>query len=166
MEVHRQFQLRFKQALLAFAVQLFEEVIQADFADSAQLSVAVQASQPVAQFRQVGGAVVIEVHRMQAKGSEQAFIRLHQVPQTLPILLIHAQHHHALHAQGSAVGEDCPAITVEVRKVQVGVGVDQLHAQASRIRCLNVRPMACTPGWYCSSSTAARARRSAVSAIS
>lgn len=89
LEVHGQFQLGFKQALLAFAVQLFEEVIQPDFAYRTQLPVTVQASQPVAELRQVGGAMVIEVDRVQAKRSEQAFVRLHQIPQPLPILLIH-----------------------------------------------------------------------------
>jgi len=90
-----------------------------------------QAGQPVAQGRQVGGAMLVEVHRVQAEGCEQTFIVLHQIPQSLPILLIHPQHHHALYAELAAVREDLPAIAVEVREVQVGVGVDQLHAQTS-----------------------------------
>ncbi|KWV90078.1 hypothetical protein PFLmoz3_00076 [Pseudomonas fluorescens] len=109
--------------------------------------------------------MLIEIHRVQAKSGEQAFVLLHQVPKPLPIFLVHPQHHQAPHAEFTAVGEDVRAILVEVLEVQVRVGVDQLHAQASWIRCLKVRPIACTPGWYCSSSTAARARRRAVSAI-
>ena len=38
------------------------------------------------------------------------------------------------------------AVGVEIGEVEVGVGVDQAHAQALAIRCLKVRPMACTPG--------------------
>ncbi|RMQ85813.1 hypothetical protein ALP97_200286 [Pseudomonas salomonii] len=70
LEVHGQFQLRFKQALLAFAVQLLEEVIQADLTDGAQLPMAVQAGQPITQLDQVGGAMLIQIHRVQAEGGE------------------------------------------------------------------------------------------------
>ena len=88
-KLHREFQLGFKQRLLALVVQLFQKVIQANFAHGAQLPVAMQARQPVAQFQQVGGAMLIEIHRVQAEGGEQAFVLLHQVPQPLPIFLVH-----------------------------------------------------------------------------
>lgn len=71
-----------------------------------------QARQPVAQLRQVGGPVAVQIHRVQAKGGEQACIGLHQVPQSLPILLINPQHHHAPYAEFTAVGEDFPSIAV------------------------------------------------------
>jgi hypothetical protein len=65
LEVCRQLQLRFEQRLLAFAVEGFEEVIQADLAHGAQLPMTAQARQPVAECAQVCGAMLIEVHRMQ-----------------------------------------------------------------------------------------------------
>jgi hypothetical protein len=83
----------------------------------------------------------------------QVRVVLHQVPDPLPIVPVHAQYHHLPHAQGTAFGQQGRAIRVKVRKVQVGVGVDQLHASILKkrqpwwIRCLNVRAMACTPGW-------------------
>jgi hypothetical protein len=92
---------------------------------------AAQASQPVTQFGQVGGAVIVQIRRVKAERSEQAVIGLHQVPQPLPILPIHPQHHHVLYAQLAAMGEDFPAVAVELREVQVGVGVDQRHVHAS-----------------------------------
>jgi hypothetical protein len=48
-------QLRVEQRLLAFAVEGFDEVIQADLAHRTQLPVAAQPRQPVAECAQVSG---------------------------------------------------------------------------------------------------------------
>lgn len=81
-------QLRFEQLLLALAIQLFEKIIQADLTHRAQLRVARQAGQPVAQLEQVGRLVLVEIDRVQAKGGIQVGIALHQLPEPLPIALI------------------------------------------------------------------------------
>ncbi|MNV94938.1 hypothetical protein D3C71_1897800 [compost metagenome] len=91
-------------------------------------------------------AVLIEVDRVQPQRREQPFIGAGQVPYPLEIRLVHPQHHHALHPARRRIGQQARAIGVEVGEVQVSVGVDQAHAQAGFIRCLKVRPMACTPG--------------------
>lgn len=123
--------MRFEQLLLALAIQLFEKVIQADFTYRAQLRVALQAGQPVAQLNQVGRLVLVEIDRVQAKGGIQVGIALHQLPEPLPIALINPQHHHPSHAEGAAGRQQRLTIRVEIRKIQVGVAVDQLHGQAS-----------------------------------
>lgn len=124
-------QLRFEQLLLALAIQLFEKIIQAELTHRAQLRMARQAGQPVAQFTQVGRAVLVEIDWVQAEGGMQVGIALHQFPQSLPIALIDSQHHHPPHAEGAAGRQQRLAIRVEIRKIQMGVAVDQLHGQAS-----------------------------------
>ena len=105
-----------------------------------------QATEPVAQFRQIASRVLIQIHRMQAKGGVQLWIALDQRPQTLPMALIDPQYHHSPDALLSTAREHLRAVGLEVGKIQVGMAVDQLHAHASRMRCLNVRATACTPG--------------------
>ncbi|MNH29892.1 hypothetical protein D3C79_901500 [compost metagenome] len=105
-----------------------------------------QAGQPVAQFTQVLRAVLVEIDRVQAEGGVQVRVAAHQVPHPLPVVLIHTEHHHALDTRGPGVGQQGRTVRVEIRKIQMGVGVDQAHAQALMIRCLKVRPTACTPG--------------------
>ncbi len=90
--------------------------------------------------------MLVKVDRMQAECGEQALISTGQVPYPLEICLVHPQHHHPLHPARRRVGQQLWAVGVEVGEVQVGVGVDQAHVQAAVIRCLNVRPTACTPG--------------------
>ena len=80
LEVHGQLQLGFKQGLLAFAVQVRQEVVQADFTHGAELAMALEAGQPVAQLDQVCGAMLIQVHRVQAEGPVQVRVLLCQVP--------------------------------------------------------------------------------------
>ncbi|MNJ72554.1 hypothetical protein D3C77_692170 [compost metagenome] len=90
--------------------------------------------------------MLVEVDRVQAERGEQALVGAGQVPHPLEIRLVHPQHHHPLHPVRRRVGQQARAVGVEVGEVQVGVGVDQAHVQAGFIRCLKVRPMACTPG--------------------
>ncbi|MNH37940.1 hypothetical protein D3C79_989080 [compost metagenome] len=67
-EVDGQLQLGFEPVLLALAIQFRQVVVEAEFADGAQLAIAMQAAQPVAQFTQVLRAVLVEVDRVQAEG--------------------------------------------------------------------------------------------------
>lgn len=131
LEVRGQLQLRFEQLLLALAIQLLEKIIQADLTHRTQLRMARQAVQPVAQLNQVGRAVLVEIDRVQAEGGVQVGIALHQLPEPLPIALINPQHHHPPHAEGAAGSQQRLTIRVEIRKIQMGVAVDQFHVQAS-----------------------------------
>lgn len=90
--------------------------------------------------------MLVEVHRVQAECCEQALIGAGEVPHTLEIRLVHPQYHHPFHPACRRVGQQARAVGVEVGEVQVGVGVDQAHVQATVMRCLKVRPTACTPG--------------------
>ncbi len=90
--------------------------------------------------------MLVEVDRVQAKRGEQARLGAGQLPHTLEIRLVHPQHHHPLQPTGRRVGQQARTVGVEVGEVQVGVGVDQAHVQAAEMRCLKVRPTACTPG--------------------
>lgn len=130
LELCREPELGFEQLLLALAVERLDEVVQAELADRTQPRVAGQALQPGAQFVQVLGAVLVEVDRMQAEGSVQAFVRLHQVPQALPVALIHAEYHQFLHPQTAAALQQPGAIGVELGEVEVSVGVDQVHGRS------------------------------------
>ena len=138
--------MRFKQVLLAGFVQVFKVVVQAKFTHGAQLCIAAQAFQPFAQLNEVLRAVLVEVDRVQAECREQALIGAGQVPHPLEIRLVHPQHYHTFHPTRRRIGQQARAIGVEVGEVQVGVGVDQAHGQAAVMRCLKVRPTACTPG--------------------
>ncbi|MCY1398963.1 hypothetical protein D9M71_140100 [compost metagenome] len=129
MEVHGQLQLRFEQGLLAFTVQCLDVIIQAELTHCTHLPMALEAGQPVAQFGQVLGPVFIEVHRMQTECGVQLWVALYQVPHPLPVVLEHPQHHQALDTLGPGVGQYGRPIGREIRKVQVGMGVDQPHVR-------------------------------------
>lgn len=145
-EVASQLQLCFEQRLLARLVQVFEVVVQAELTHGAQPRVTVQALQPLAQLHQVLRAMLVEVDRVQAECGEQALVVTGKLPHPLEIRLIHPQYHHPLHPTRRRVGQQALAVGVEVGEVQVGVGVDEAHVQATLMRCLKVRPTACTPG--------------------
>ncbi|MNP41778.1 hypothetical protein D3C76_1354980 [compost metagenome] len=145
-EVTTHLQLCFEQCLLARLVQVFEVVVQAELAHGAQPRVAAQALQPFAQLNQVFGAMLVQVDRMQPQCRLHARFAARQVPDPLEIGLVHPKHHHPLHTARRRIGQQARAVGVEVREVQVRVGVDQAHVQPAAMRCLKVRPMACTPG--------------------
>ena len=54
-------------------------------------------------------------------------VLLNLIPHALPIVLSDAQHHHALNATPACLADNVTAVGVEVFKVEMGVGVDQLH---------------------------------------
>ncbi len=132
-EQHRQLeflgqrQLRFEQSLLAFLVGAFDVVVQADLADGAELLRAPQPLQPVAQNLEVRGSMVLEKHRMQSQRRMDLRFVARQLPDTLPVGFVHAEHDDALHAGCAAAGQHLMAIRVEGLEIQVGMGVDQRH---------------------------------------
>ncbi|VXB19433.1 hypothetical protein PSEUDO8O_120555 [Pseudomonas sp. 8O] len=129
-ELGGQLQLRFEQRLLALPVQVFQVIIQTELTDGAQLAVPGQFAQPVAQLREMLRVMIFQIDRMQAERGMQVFVGLDQLPQPLPVGLVDAEHHHALHAQRAAAREYFVAVGVEVGEVQVCMGVDQAHRSA------------------------------------
>ncbi|GAO95186.1 hypothetical protein PSA5_20735 [Pseudomonas syringae pv. actinidiae] len=79
-EVGRQLQLRLEDFLLAHLVQMIDVVIQANLAHCAQLRMAFEAGQPVAQFGQVLCLVLIDINRVQAERCMQLRVGFGQVP--------------------------------------------------------------------------------------
>ena len=63
-----QLQLFFEQHLLVLAVELLQEVVQAELADSTELRMAGQALEPVAQLTQVFRRMLLQINRVQAEG--------------------------------------------------------------------------------------------------
>ncbi len=120
-------QLGLEQRLLGVAVEVFQVVVQADLADRAELRLAAQALQPLAQVVQVLRAVPRQVDGVQAERRVQAILGLRQVPDPLPVLAVDAEHHLALDPQRAAALQQRGAVGVEVREVEVVVGVDQAH---------------------------------------
>lgn len=126
-EFRGQPQLGLEQRLLGVAVEVFQVVVQADLADRAELRLAAQALQPLAQVVQVLRAVPRQVDGVQAERRVQAILGLRQVPDPLPVLAVDAEHHLALDPQRAAALQQRGAVGVEVREVEVVVGVDQAH---------------------------------------
>jgi hypothetical protein len=148
-QVRGDLQLRLEQHLLTRAIEFRKIVIQAELADRAQLWIARQPIEPLAQFDQVVRAMRFEKYRMQPQRRRQSRVGLDAVPHALPVVALHGKHHHALDAHRLGLIQQLRAVNVEVGKVQVGMSIDQRHrrhAQASAMRCLKVRAMACTPG--------------------
>ncbi len=126
-EFRGQPQLGLEQRLLGVAVEVFQVIVQADLADRAELRLAAQALQPLAQVVQVLRAVPRQVDGVQAERRVQAILGLRQVPDPLPVLAVDAEHHLALDPQRAAALQQRGAVGVEVREVEVVVGVDQAH---------------------------------------
>ncbi len=125
-EFRGQPQLGLEQRLLGVAVEVFQVVVQADLADRAELRLAAQALQPLAQVVQVLRAVPRQVDGV-GQRRVQAILGLRQVPDPLPVLAVDAEHHLALDPQRAAALQQRGAVGVEVREVEVVVGVDQAH---------------------------------------
>ena len=86
-----------------------------------------QTGQPIAEFAQVFRAMIVQIHRVQTERRIQLGIALHQLPDPLSIALINPQHHHSPHPECAAFGHQRLAVSVKIRKIQMGVGVDQFH---------------------------------------
>ena len=116
--------------MLAYAVERRQKVIEADFAHGAHLTLPGQPTEPLPEFDDMLGAMRVQIHRVQPKRGIQLTVGLDQIPHPLPVALINAQHHHALDTQRPTARQQRRAVGIEHREIEVGVGVDQLHAQA------------------------------------
>ena len=128
-ELRGQRQLRFEQLLLALDVRIVDVVIQADLTDGAELRLAAQALQPVAQLLDMGVLMFVEEHRMQAQRRVYRWLVTGQLPNPLPVGGMHAEYHDALDADSLAAGDHRGAVLIERIEIEMGVGVDQLHEQ-------------------------------------
>lgn len=87
--------------------------------------------QPVAQFLHMFRAMFVEVNRVQSQRGVDLRFTQRQIPHALQIALIDTQYDHPLDTHLLAAIEHCLAVGLEVIEIQVGVGVDQPHVQAS-----------------------------------
>ena len=131
-EIGRQRQLRLEQPLLALDVRVVDVVIQADLADGAELRLAAQTLQPVAQLLHVGVLVLLEKHRMQAQRRMHRRFVTGQLPDPLPVGGMHPEHHDAFDTGVPGAGDYLRPVIVEHLEVEVGMSVDQLHEGSMR----------------------------------
>jgi len=130
---HRQFevdgetQLFLEDRLLAVAVEVFEVIVQADLAHRAELRMTDQAFEPFEQRSEMLRPVSRQVDRVQAQGGVKVRFVFHQCPDVFPVLAEHPQQHLPFHAPFAAALQYRGAVLLEVRAVEVVVGVDQAH---------------------------------------
>src|SRR5690606_1529152 len=135
LKIHRHLKLGLEQALLLLPIRVINIIIQPEFTNGATARITRMLVETVAQQLQILRLVLIEKNRVQTKSRVQPVVGAGHRPDPVPITRGNAHQQDAPHTEALAFSQYRIAISVEIRKVQMGMCIDiDAHGYSMGIR--------------------------------